>query len=183
MKKVLGLLVLALFVFCPMVANATISINDGMKCTDVKKDDEGKYYYTCKFSATTTANEEISSISVDITWEDETNTTLTSVKGSGAFEAAQLGNTISFNAATPQTGATIEFGELTIYVADLSKECGFTYTASGINVDKPTQEVVVKPIENPKTGSAVSYVAIGAGILLVAGAFIVSRKNTKMYKI
>lgn len=185
MKKVLGFIALALFVCLPLSVNATIDLGSkNMKCTDPEKNAEGKYYVTCTLSATTTANEPISTISIDLTFNEPTNIVLdeASVKGSGAFTTAVLGNTISFNASTPQTGETIELGSFTYYINDIAKDCGFVYTPTGADVDGP-QKVTVTPVENPKTGSAVSYIAIGAGVLLVAGAFVVSRKNTKMYKI
>ena len=185
MKKVLVLIAVALFVALPLSANATISFKDGMKCTDPEKNSESKYFVTCTLSASTTNNEAISSVSIDVTFNDSSNITLdeSSVKGSGAFTAAVLNNTISFNASTPQTGEKIELGQFTYYIADISKDCGFVYIPTGADIDEPKQTVTVKPVENPKAGNAVSYVAIGLGIALVAGAYVVSRKNTKMYKI
>lgn len=185
MKKFLGILALALFVCLPLSVSAKINFANGMKCTEPEKNSEGKDFVTCTFSAETTANETISSITIDLTFNEPSNIVLdeSSVKGSGAFTAAVLENTISFTANEPQSGETIEFGQFTYYINDIAKDCGFVYTPTGSNIDAPQQTVTVKPVENPKTGSAVSYIAVGAGILLVAGAFVLSRKNTKMYKI
>lgn len=186
MKKIIGAIVLALFVILPLSVSAEINLGTkNMKCTDPEKNSEGKYFVTCTLSATTTANETITSVSIDLTFNEPSNITLdeASVKGSGEFTAAVLGNNISFNAASAQTGSTIELGSFTYYINDLAKDCGFVYVPTGADINTPQQTVTVKPVENPKTGSAVSYVAIGAGILLVAGALVLSRKNTKMYNV
>lgn len=37
--------------------------------------------------------------------------------------------------------------------------------------------------ENPQTGSVIPYVAIGGGMLAIAGVFLYSRKSNKMYKL
>lgn len=183
MKKFLGLIVLALFVCLPLGVNATISAANGMKCDSTPKKVDGKNVVECTFSLATTANESISTFTIDLIFNDSSNITLdeSSVKGSGAFNAVVAGNTISFNAATPQTGEKIELGTFKYYVADLAKDCGFKFVPTDGDIDEP----IVVPVnpENPKTGSAISYIALAAGVILVAGAYVVSRKNTKMYKI
>jgi len=173
MKKILYALAIALVL--PLSVNAKINLgSENMKCTEPEKNSEGKYYVTCTLSATTTENESISSVSIDLTFNDPSNIALdeASVKGSGDFTAAVLGNTISFNANTPQTGETIELGSFTYYINDLAKDCSFVYVPTGADINEPEQTVKVEPVENPKTGSAVSYIAIGAGVLLVAGAYV-----------
>lgn len=178
MKKFLGFIALALFVCLPLTANAAISVENGMSCTKPAKDSEGRNFVTCTLTATTTENESLTSFAFDLAFNEPSNIELdeASVKGSGAFEAVVAGNTISFNAATAQTGEKIELGKFTYYIKDLAKSCSFTFTPTGA-------EKIDVEVENPKTGSAVSYVTIAAGVLLVAGAFVLSRKNTKMYKI
>lgn len=185
MKKIIGMLAIALFVALPLSVSASISFKDGMKCTDPEQSSEGKYFVTCTLSATTTNNEPLTSVSIDLTFNEPSNIVLdeSTVKGSGAFTAAVLGTTMSFNASTPQTGSKIELGSFTYYINDIAKDCGFVYVPTGADIEEPKQTVTVTPVENPKTGSAVSYVAIGAGILLVAGAIVLSRKNTKMYNV
>lgn len=42
--------------------------------------------------------------------------------------------------------------------------------------------ITEKTTKNAKTGSFVSYVGIGIGILLIGAAYIISRKSTKLYK-
>ena len=178
--KVLSFIALALFVILPITAKATVKTN--FSCSEHKKDDQGRTYETCTLSVTTTAGESISSYEGELTL---TNVTLdeSSLAGSGAFSAVALGNTVSFTASTPQTGSTIAIGSFNVIVDDTKSECSVVITPTSTDLDKAPVKVDVTPVENPKTGSAVSYVAIGAGILLVAGAFVVSRRSTKMYKI
>ena len=188
MKKILVALAIALFVVLPLSVNAKISLErelGGMVCTDAAKNNEGKYFVTCTAYVITTENETITSASIDLTFNDPSNIEFdsASVKGSGAFTSAVVGTSISFNASAPQTGSKIELGSFTYYVKDASKDCSFVYTPTGLNIDDPKQTVTVTPVENPETGSAVSYIAIGAGVLLVAGAYVLSRKNTKMYNV
>ena len=183
MKKYLSLLsvlVIALVVILPITAKATVKTN--FSCSEHKKDDQGRTYETCTLSVTTTAGESISSYEGELTL---TNVTLdeSTLTGSGAFSAVALGNTLSFTASTPQTGETIAIGSFNVIVDDTKSECHVVLTPTSADVDKSPVTVDVTPVENPKTGSAVSYIAIGAGLLLIAGAYVVSRKNTKMYKI
>ena len=92
MKKILGALAIALFVVLPLSVNAKISFNEGMKCTEPEQNSEGKWFVTCNLSATTTENEPLNSVSIDLTFNDPSNIEFdgASVKGSGAFTAAVL---------------------------------------------------------------------------------------------
>ena len=147
MKKFLGIIALALFVCLPLSVNATISVKDGMKCTEPEKNSEGKYAVTCTLTATTTAGETISTFAMDLTFNEPSNIELdeSSVKGSGAFQSAVLGNTISFNASTPQSGEKIELGSFTYYVKDLAKSCSFTFTPTTADLDPDPIIVPVVP--------------------------------------
>ena len=179
MKKLLGFIALALFVVLPLSVNASI-ITD-FKCGENYQDASGKTLKKCTIKVNATAGESINNYEADLTL---TNVTLdeSSVKGSGEFQATVLGNTLSFNAPTDQKGETIAIGEFTVVVDTTATECSVVLVPTAAGVEKEPIEVEVTP-NNPETGSAISYIAIGAGILLIAGAFVISRKNTKMYKI
>lgn len=181
MKKFLGFIALALFVILPLSVNATIKTD--FSCSEETKNSEGQTIKVCTIAVTTTNGEAIQAYEGDLTL---TNVTLdeASVKGKGAFtNVAVLGNTISFSAAEPQSGERIEIGEFTVIVDTTKTNCSVVLVPTSADVEKDEVKVDVTPVENPKTGSAVSYIAIGAGVLLVAGAYVLSRKNTKMYKI
>jgi len=181
MKKIIGMIVLALFVCLPLSVDAAIKTN--FSCGKEVTAEGGKTVKTCTIAVETTNNESISSYEAELVL---TNVTLdeSSVKGLGAFtNVAVLGNTISFSASTPQTGEKIEIGQFTVVVDTTKTECKVVLVPTSADIPKEEQTVVITPTDNPGTGSAVSYIAIGAGLLLVAGAYVVSRKNTKMYKI
>ncbi len=37
--------------------------------------------------------------------------------------------------------------------------------------------------ENPKSGSVIPYVAVGGGLIAIAGLYLFSRKSNKMYRL
>lgn len=49
-------------------------------------------------------------------------------------------------------------------------------------VGSPDVIITEKTTKNEKQGSFLSVVSIGAGLLLIAGVFVISRKTTKLYK-
>ncbi len=179
MKKLLFTLALAVFVCLPLTVSAAVKVD--FKCGKETTDSQNRTVKTCTIALNTTAGESISNFEADLVL---TNVTLdeASVKGSGAFTSVVLNNMISFNASTPQTGEKIEIGEFTVVVDTTKSECDITLVPTSANVPNEEIKVDITP-ENPETGSAISYIAIGAGVLLVAGAYVLSRKNTKMYKI
>ena len=183
MKKFLSIIALALFVVLPMSVNATIKTE--FNCGEQTKNSEGQTIKECTIAVSTTEGEAIQNYDADLVL---TNVTLDkdSVKGVGAFDNANLlvmENTLHFEAPTPQSGERIEIGKFNVIVDTTKTKCNITLVPTSADIDQEKVEVDVTPVENPKTGSAVSYIAIGAGVLLVAGAYVLSRKNTKMYNV
>ena len=70
----------------------------------------------------------------------------------------------------------------------------FTYIHDPANTTEETNKLTITPVggtevaitekttKNAKTGSFISYVGIGIGILLIGAAYIISKKSTKLYK-
>ena len=75
------------------------------------------------------------------------------------------------------SGEKILVGQVTVVVNEDAddEDCSIDYVFDGATgtINK----------ENPKTGASVPYVFIAGGILVAAGAFLVTRRNTKLYKI
>lgn len=91
-------------------------------------------------------------------------------------------------------GSNVEVAAFTFECADKEniENCSATYMPEGgisqtieavktsDDAKKQTTNVDAKKI---KTGSFVSYVGIGAGLVLIAGAYVISKKSTKLYRI
>ena len=78
------------------------------------------------------------------------------------------------------TGEDVKVGEFK-YIHDpnaTSDDCRVSVIPDG-GTEKSTSPN--KP-SNPKTGSALPYVGIIAGLGLIAGAYVISKKSTKLYR-
>lgn len=60
--------------------------------------------------------------------------------------------------------------------APADAECSVSYIPNGADPQKVT------PTKNPPTGSMLPYVGIVAGIALIATAYVISKKSTKLYR-
>ena len=65
----------------------------------------------------------------------------------------------------------------TIRFQKISEPCKAVFTCN------EETKTVTPPVKNPKTGNALPYAVIGAGIVIAGAVYYVTRKNTKLYKI
>ena len=207
MKRVMGLIVLAIMVVLPISVNAELSGKYSFNCTE----DKVAHTMTCsinadvsgksltKFSGILTLGPAVSikSITPNDTWTDESNGTnlnfSTSSGKIGTFKIATI--VFDIKADSPDKDCTVSL--MPCATEDGLYGCGSEikvtegYTCKvvdgkyyGKNGNEVTAEVYnAECVNNPQTGNFVPYVVIIAGIALAVGVFTISRKNTKLYKL
>ncbi len=208
MKKVIGLIALALMIILPTKVYADYSF-------EFKEVAETDTTLTTEISVTITGSSTLSQIGGTLTMKHVTLGTVT--MASSTWQNASSGNMLAFKASSNVGAgtykiATIVFnkdGSATVtdpcYVnwTPCTDETGsFVCGSTPIEVKEPTtckvvdgkyygkngQEVTEavynsECVSNPQTGNFVPYVVILAGIALAVIVFTVSRKNNKLYKI
>lgn len=80
------------------------------------------------------------------------------------------------------TSRDIDLGTLVVIVnSDTSLyDCSMSY---GIEGNPEKVEVVIEIEETPNTGASLPVIVISAGVVIAAVVYVISKKNTKLYKI
>lgn len=209
MKRVIGLIVLAMMVVLPMSVNAALDFS-GFTCDDKVTANDGSVTKTCyiigkatngssisKFTATLTLqNMSIKSITASDPWTNESNGTSLSFQASTNVSSSNFTiATIVFNVDNTAEKCAVQF--IPCYDEEGTYGCGNTVEVTesyvckvvngkyyGKNGNEVTADVYnTECVSNPQTGNFVPYVLIIAGIALAVGVFTISRKNTKLYKL
>ena len=182
MKRVLGLIVLAMMVVLPMKVNAALDFS-GFTCDDKVTAADGSVTKTCYITGKATNGSSISTFTGTFTSQTPVSsssftiaTIVFSVDNTAEKCAVQLipcydesGNFGCGNAVEVTEEQFCKVVDGTYYGKD-----GSVVTADVYNAQCVT---------NPQTGNFVPYVVIIAGIALAVGVFVISRKNTKLYRI
>lgn len=208
MKKVIGLIVLAIMVMLPMKVNAGYSF-------EFKEVSENDTTLTAEISVTITGDSTLSQIGGTLTMNhltlgsvtmNDTNWTNVSTGNSLLFKAASNIGAGTYKLATvvfQKDGTATSDDECSANWIPCTDESGSfvcgntkieiteTYICKvvdgvyyGVDGDVVTEaEYNEECVTNPQTGSFLPYVVIAAGVALAIGAFTVSRKNNKLYKI
>ena len=174
MKKFLGFMVMALMFVLPLTVNAA---SYDKKCTEWVNNEK-----TC---------------TVTVTFENEQNTVNVQMtpQGGATIDRSSISAGIDWVQGSIVDGAngayTVTFtspglkGQSDLFSFKYRKsgtqECEVDISIDGMNVSTPT--VVDTPTENKKTGSTLPYIALGSLVVLAGAAYLVTRGQTKMYKI
>lgn len=208
MKKVIGLIVLAIMVILPMNVHAGYSF-------EFKETAETDTTLTAELTVTLTGTSTLSKIGGNLTMK---HVTLSKIEvADSRFTDASTGNTLLFNSSEKLTAGTYKIATVTFTkdgTATVDDECYVAWTPCvdetgsfvcqdtvveveedltckivdgkyyGKNGTEVTEEVYNSEcVSNPQTGNFLPYVVIIAGIALAVGVFTVSRKNNTLYKI
>ena len=206
MKKVLGIIVLAMMVVLPMRVNAALDFS-GFRCDEVDKTNATK---TCYIIGKATNGSSISKFTATLTLQ---NMSIKSITASSPWTNNSNGTSLEFNATTSVSSDNFTIATIVFDVDNTAEKCAVQlipcYDENGTfgcgNTVEVTESYVCKIVDgkyygkngtevtaevyetecvnNPQTGSFVPYVGIIAGIALAVGVFTISRKNTKLYKI
>lgn len=170
-KKFLGFIALVVLVALPIKANAAgYGIDWGSECvTDSSNSD----YCTVTIKGSITDGGSISApLSATMSLQ---GLSYVSAEGSSNWSVTVSDNQIIMTPSAPETNGTFTIG--TIRFQKISEPCKATFTCEG------ETKTVTPPVKNPKTGNALPYAVIGAGIVIAGVVYYVTRKNTKLYKI
>lgn len=184
MKKYLSILVLGLAVMLPISANAASTKKvdwscDNKTCNDTGTDTcqrtctlglSGDLKQELDFSATLELSDgvkKIVSITTSNGWESKND----------AWKNGGKSIPLSFINPAGVTGSKSEIATIVVEV-DKNATCNLKLIANG-----STQTVTVKKEETVNTGATLPMVIIASLALISGAVYVISKKNTKMYKI
>ncbi len=163
------------YVYITLKEELNVKINEvyaGSAFTLVKKgniagnDKDGyEVAYVFKLKNGTSISSETELMTVDVNIVDPTNTNCSlpyNPKGTTCENYASVG---------------IYFDKNGNFVTTQDK---YDETCAG---SKPSEPIGDDEPNNPKTGNAVPYIAVGGGLLAIVGVYLFSRKSNKMYKL
>lgn len=209
MKKVMGLIVLAMMILLPVGVNAALDFS-GFTCDDRVVADDGSVTKTCYIRGKATDGSSINQFTGTLTLQ---NMSVKSITASSPWTNNNGNSTnLSFSASTSVTNSDFTIATIVLSVNNLAEKCAVQFIPCyddngfgcrntvevtenhvckivdgkyyGKNGTEVTAEVYnAECINNPQTGNFVPYIVIIAGIALAIGVFTISRKNTKLYKI
>ena len=209
MKRVLGLIVLAMMVVLPMKVNAALDFS-GFTCDDKVTAADGSVTKTCYITGKATNGSSISTFTGTLTLQ---NMSIKTVTASSPWTNESSGTSLRFTSQTPVSSSSFTIATIVFSVDNTAEKCAVQlipcYDESGNfgcgNAVEVTEEQFCKVVDgtyygkdgsvvtadvynaqcvtNPQTGNFVPYVVIIAGIALAVGVFTISRRNTKLYKI
>ena len=170
-KKFLGFMALAVLVILPIKANAA---SYGIGWSDTcKEDPNDSNYCTVTITGTISDGGSISTaLAATMTLQ---GLEYDSAQGSGNWLVTVSGTEITMTPSSPETNSQFTVG--TIRFKKISTPCKAEFVCEG------KKTTVTPPVTNPKTGNALPYAVIGAGIVIAGAVYYVTRKNTKLYKI
>lgn len=186
MKKLLSIIALAAFLVLPFKANAEGTIE--LKQTEIENGDYLVEVYV-KVAAGTTYSEFAATLNA-------TNAIIKETNGSDLFPKVEDSSTLDPAGKTARLVTRFASGSELIYTGtgEAVKVAEFKYAHDTTAPEGAECLVEVIPeggtgrtvspnkTVNPKTGSALPYVGIAAGIALIAGAYVVSKRSTKLYR-
>ncbi len=209
MKKVIGLIVLAMMVVVPMGVNAALDFS-GFRCDEKVTAADGSVTETCYIIGSATNGSSISRFTATLTLQ---NMSIKSITASSPWTDYSNGTNLSFTASTSVSSSNFTIATIVFNVDNTAEKCAvqFTpcYTEDGsygcgdpVEVTEKYSCKIVEGtyygkdgsvvtesvynsqcLDNPQTGNFLPYVVIFAGIALAVGVFTISRRNTKLYKI
>ena len=176
MKKYLSLLVIGIALFFPLTANAAGTNKVNFDCTQCVDNGNG-CQRVCKISMT---GDSITLKEFSANLKLSSGLTIAKVEAASSWD--NLGNNTNLNLVSKSTagvtGTNIELATVTINVP---KNGDCTIAIEPTNYETVTVDVTVD--KEVKTGATLPMAIIAGGALAAAAVYVVSKRNTKMYKI
>lgn len=176
MKKYLSILVMGLALtvlpISAKAANVKVDFTCDKQCVDTGD--------MCQ----TTCNIGLSGDSVAVTnfkaeLELSSGLTIASVTPKDPFQNMSNGTNLEFQSLTSTSGTNVPVATVVINVPKDAVNCSITLKPTGFE----NKRVEIKQEQPVKTGANLPLVIIACGILAAGAVYVVSKKNTKLYKI
>lgn len=179
MKKFLGIMVIAVMFMLPITVNAKV-VSAQENCTDISgvqtakcipsAQVEGETEFQVVITPTNVTIDEASIEAVDIDWD-----VTSKVRNSDGTYTVTVKST---------TGSALT-GTYSLFSVSYTKDanatdCHVKFTFPSGSTPAPTPDT---PTENKQTGSTLPFIALGSLVVLAGAAYIVTKNQTKMYKI
>ena len=186
MKKLLSIIALAVFLVLPFKANAEGTI-------ELKQTEGTDGVYTVEVYVKVAAGTTYSDFNATLS---ATNAIIQEINGTDLFPKVEENSSLATDGSTARistkyasatelvytgTGEAVKVAEFK-YIHDPNAGADAECVVKVIPEGGTERTVSPTKTENPKTGSALPYVGICAGIALIAGAYLVSKKSTKLYR-
>lgn len=182
MKKFLSILLIGVALILPMGAKA-VSGQVKWNCDDCV-DNGDTCQKTCTLGVKSDTSLSLSNFTANISFSvkgvPSTELKVVNVAPADGWINASTGTNLSFLAqSTPKTGTDIDIATITVsYPKDVT-ECEISLNSPefGTSTVKPKPE---KPVD---TGAALPLAILACGAVAAGVVYVVSKKNTKLYKI
>ncbi len=182
MKKYLSILVLGIALFLPLSASAvTKKVEwhcDNKTCVDTSAD-------TCQRTCTLglSADASLNEFAFNSTLKLSEGAKVVSVTPANSWKVSDEWkngtNSVALNfTSTPaSTGTKIDIATVVVEI-NKNATCSLTLEANGDN-----KTVTIEKEDTVNTGATLPMIVIACGALVAGAVYIISKKNTKMYKI
>lgn len=179
MKKLFAFLLVIGIALCTALgvdAKTTAVIDDKKPVGQAIDNGNGTFTYVYDVIIKTTEGETLETAEIKFAWKDGVEKlTCTAVDNWQPENTNATASSVDckFVAASGQTGSDIKVGQITVVKKDQAgADCTIEYTYQGA-----TGKI------NPPTGSNVSYIIVGVGVVAAVAAYVVSKKRSKLYNL
>ena len=174
MKKFIGFMVMALVFLIPITVNAASYkencsewVNDSKSCSYTVNFDNAQNTVTVVLTPKNGATIDKTSIAAGIDWTLSNITDGANGSYTATFTSPGLkGESDLFSFSYKRSGLV---------------DCEVEVKIDGTNVKAPATPDA--PTENKQTGSTLPYIALGSLVLVAGAAYIITKNQTKMYKL
>lgn len=174
MKKYLSILVIGIALILPMSVGAAtmkVDFDCDKKCTD----SGSTCQTTCRLGL---SGDSVAITSFSANLNLSPGLTIESITPASGFTNMGTGTSLQLMSATSTTGTRVDLATIVINVPKDAQDCKIVLEPTGY--ENVTVDVKV---ENPKTGATIPLAIIACGAVAACAVYVVSKKNTKLYKI
>ena len=176
MKKYLSILVMGLaLTVLPISANAA-EVQVNFTCDKQCVDTGDMCQSTCNISL---SGDNVAVTNLKAALELSEGLTIASVNAKEPFSNMSVGTNLEFQSLTSTSGTNVPVATVVINVPKNAVNCKITLKPTGF----ANKTVEIKQEQPVKTGANLPLVIIACGALAAGAVYVVSKKNTKLYKI
>lgn len=183
MKKFLSILVISVALILPMGVKAAQG-QVMFKCSDQCVDNGDSCQKDCTIAVQSSTSLSLSNFTANLTFSvngvASNDLKVVEVKPANGWTDASTGTNLSLIAtSTPLTGTTVDVATVTVSYPKDAVNCEISLNSPGFS----TSTVKPEPEKPVNTGAALPLAILACGAVAAGVVYVVSKKNTKMYKI